>query len=72
MSRVVLQISLVGVGPAPALGPQRFLQYPVLLHLGQKIVLSHLGQNVGEEGGEEVGVDLCILRVEGVQVFAQG
>ena len=49
VSRVVLQIPLVGLGTAPALGPQRFLQSPVLLHLGLKIVLSHLGQNVGKE-----------------------
>ena len=72
MSWVVLQISLVGLGSAPTLSPQRFLQSPVLLHLGLEVVLSHLGENVGEVEGEEVGVDLRVLRVESEEMLAEG
>ena len=75
MTRVILQVPLLGVLPSlpsPALSPQRFLQPPVLVHLGLEVVLPHLGQNVGEEGGEEAGVDLCVLRVESVEMLAEG
>ena len=73
VSRVVLQVSLLGVrlGPAPALGSERFLQPPVLVHLGLQVLLRHPRQDVGQEGGEEVWVNLRILVVESVEMSAQ-
>ena len=72
MSGIVLQISLLGFRiSSPALGSQRLLQSPVLIHLGLQVLLGHPGQDVGEVGGEEAGVDLRVLRVESVEMLAE-